>query len=151
MALSRPCTATSQHLRHACLHRVQRHCLCFFFWLKSANTVLRAPPFLTVLAGSITSRSIGVVGNCLIGQLIGFALQARTRASLLSTCDPDTRRHTLLVAAGQEIASESGVYLFYLIAGFAIGVCTCATLCCTQRGVSREILVATEQLSFVNR
>ena len=35
-AHSRQCKATSQHLRHACLHRVPRHCLCFFFWLKSA-------------------------------------------------------------------------------------------------------------------
>ena len=39
---SRPCTARSQHLRHACLHRVPRHCICFFFWFKSASTVLRA-------------------------------------------------------------------------------------------------------------
>ena len=37
-------TATSQHVRHACLHRVPRHCLCFFFWLKSASTVLRTCP-----------------------------------------------------------------------------------------------------------
>ena len=47
-----------------------------FFWLKSASPVLRAPcPLLTVLAGSITSWSTGVVGNCLIGLLTGFASQ----------------------------------------------------------------------------
>ena len=48
---------------------------------------------MTALAGSITSWSIGVVGNCLIGLLIGFASQ-RTSASLLSTCGPDARIHT---------------------------------------------------------
>ena len=30
-AHSRPCKATSQHFRHACLHRVPRHCTCVFY------------------------------------------------------------------------------------------------------------------------
>ena len=50
--------------------------LKLFFWLKSASTGLRACwQLLTFLAGSVASLSIGVVGNCLIGLLIGFALQ----------------------------------------------------------------------------
>ena len=60
---------------HACLHRAPRYCICSF-----SGSSLQAPScerdsLLTVLAGAITSLSIGVVGNCLIGLLIGFALQ----------------------------------------------------------------------------
>ena len=45
-----------------------------------------------------------------------------------------------------ETACESAAFLFNLVVGFAFGVCTCVTLCCAQRGVSREIIVAAEQL-----
>ena len=47
--------------------------LVLFFWLKVCKHRLASVlPTLTVLAGSTTSFSIGVVGNCLIGLLIGF-------------------------------------------------------------------------------
>ena len=78
---------------------VTRVCIMFhatayvFFWLKSARTVLRVPFSLTVLAGSITSRSIGVVGNCFIGQLTGFALQPARVFPYSALVAPDTRRH----------------------------------------------------------
>ena len=43
-------------------------------------------------------------------------------------------------------ASEGAAFLFNLVVGFAIGVCTCVTLCCAQRGSSLEIIVAADQL-----
>ena len=123
-------------------------------------------PTLIVLARSITSLSIGVVGNCLIGLLIGFASQpARVPSNstpIVPTREDTPRPQQVSVAAGEpsasqsqcvEIASEGeegegrggGAYLYNHIVGFAIGVCTCVTLDCTRRGVSREILVASEQ------
>ena len=122
-------------------------------------------PTVGILAGSITSWSTGGVGNCLIGLLIGFAFQP-ARVPPYSAPVAPTRENTPRPELGTcgcgscicgepsasqsrwaEIASEGGVYLYKLIVGFAIGVCTCATtLDRTQRGVSREILVATEQL-----
>ena len=131
---------------------------------------------LTVLAGAISSLSIEVVGNCLIGLLIGFAFQPE-RVPSHSALVVRTREHAPRPEAGicgcrpcicgepsasqsqwTEIASEGSAYLYNLTVGIAIGVCTCVTLCCTQRDVSREILVAAEQLrsmlegsgSFVN-
>ena len=89
---------------------------------------------------------------------------ARTRASLFRIGGPPTRIHTWTRARYlwlrvcicgnrrgsqnqlEEIASEGVVYLCNFVVEFAIGVCTCATLCCTQRDVSREILVVTERL-----
>ena len=47
-------------------------------------------PSLTVLAGSITSWSIGFVGKCLICLVIGCALQP----ARVPTRGPNTRRHT---------------------------------------------------------
>ena len=74
-------SATSQQVRLACLHRVPRHTL--FFWLKSASTVLRVCCQLLIgFAGAITSFSIGAVGNCLIGPLVGFVLQPARVPSL---------------------------------------------------------------------
>ena len=88
---------------------------------------------------------------------------ARTRAFLLSTCSPDTRRHTstrarylrlravylwrtkrLSKSVGRDCQWRRRLPLWHNCRFRAIGVCTCATLCCSQRGVSREILVATE-------
>ena len=92
-APSRPCTATSQHLRHACLHRLPRRCSCFFLWLRSASTVLRAPPPFDCQDDHIVV-DYKVVGNCLIG---------RTRAFLLSACGPtrlDTPRPAPKSAGG---------------------------------------------------
>ena len=62
--------------RHECLHRVPIHCLCYFSGSSlQAQLCKRLANSLIVLGGSITSLSIGVDGNCLIGPPIGFALQ----------------------------------------------------------------------------
>ena len=49
-----------------------------------------------------------------------------------------------------ETSTKGGIYLYNLTVGFVVGVCTCATLHCIQRGVSREILVAEQLRSQVN-
>ena len=170
-AHSRPCAALSQHVRTACLHRVPRH--------RSALVVAQvckhrlASVFLTpdCLAGAITSLSIGVVGNCLIGLLIGFALQpARVPSRSVSViptrenaprpepgvcgCGPCIcREPSASQSQWSETASEGAAFLFNLVVGFAIGVCTCVTLCCTHRLVSLEIILSAQQLRslpFVN-
>ena len=48
--------------------------------------------------------------------------------------------------SGQTMPAKAVSTLYNLIVGFASGVCTCGTLCCTQRGVCRETLAATGQL-----
>ena len=45
-----------------------------------------------------------------------------------------------------ETACEGADFLFNLIVGFAVGVCTCVIRDCTHRLVSREIIVAAEQI-----
>ena len=61
----------------------------------SCSTPVRMLLFLAqVCKHCLASWSIGVVGNCLIGLLIGFASQPARSASLLGTCGPDARRHT---------------------------------------------------------
>ena len=89
-AHSGPCTATCcQHIRHACLHRVPRHCLCYLSGSSlQSQSCERVGNSFSVLAGSITSLSIGVVGNCLIGPLIGFALQPARAPSYSTHLDP---------------------------------------------------------------
>ena len=135
-----------------------------FFWLKSASTDVRACcQLLIVLAGAITSLSIGVVGNCLICPLIGFALQpARVPSCLVPVIQ--TRENTPRPEPGvcgcgpcvceeprasqsqwSETAGEGAAFLFNLVVGFVIGVCTCVSLCCAQPMVSRDIIVAAEQ------
>ena len=68
---------------------------------------------LTVFAGSITSLSIGVVGNCFIRMLIGFALQP-ARASSYSALVVPTRGHTSMepgiCGCGQCICGEPSGY-----------------------------------------
>ena len=64
-AHSRPSKDTSQSVCHACLHRSPRHCVFLRAYCQLLN----------IFAGAITSLSIGVVGNCFIGLLIGLALQ----------------------------------------------------------------------------
>ena len=129
-----------------------------------AESCERVANSLTVLAESITLLSIGVVGNCLIGLLIGLALQpARVpshSAPVIPTREDALRPEPGICGCGPcicgeprasqrqwtEVAREGGASLYNLIVGLVIGVCTGVTLYCTQRGVSREILVATEQL-----
>ena len=100
---------------------------------------------LTVLAGAITS-SIGVDGNCPTGPPIGFALQpARVfphPALVIPTrentprpepgvcgCEPCVcGEPSALQSQWSETASEGAAFLFNLVVGFAIGVCTCVTL-----------------------
>ena len=43
-------------------------------------------------------------------------------------------------------ASEGVAFLFNLVVRSVIGVCACVTLRCAQRGTSREIIAAAEQL-----
>ena len=106
--------------------------------------------------------SIGVVGNCLIGLLIGFALQPARVASFPVAVTRHVKTHDdpslVSVIAGRvsgepnasqsqwsETASEGAALLFNLVVGFAVEVCTQVTLCCAQRGGSQEIIVAVEQ------
>ena len=85
------------------------------------------------------------VGNCLIGLLVRFAL-LRARVPSYSVPVVPTRESTPRPepegVAGRvfgesqwsETASEGAAFLFNLAVGFVIGVCTCVTLCCAQRG-----------------
>ena len=98
-------------------------------------------PSLTVLAGSVASWSIGVVGNCLIGQLIGLAFAARTRAFLPSTCGPrHAKTHLDPVKAGPTSVT--------LLWGSQSGCVRAWFFVVLNEGFEREreILVSTEQL-----
>ena len=87
-AHTRPCAATSLQVRLVRLYHVLRHCVALFFWFKSASTVS------TVLVGAISSLSFELVGDCLIRQSIGLALQPTRVAFLRRLCGPCTRKHT---------------------------------------------------------
>ena len=118
---------------------------------------------LSVFAGAIASLSIGVVGNCLIGLLIGFALQPARVPSYPVPVSPtrentprpvvsvvagrvSAERQSPLKVSGQRLPRGGISFLFNPDVGFAVGVCTCVTLCCTHRSISRKIIVAAEQL-----
>ena len=65
-----------QHVRIACRFIAYFAALLSFSGLSlQVPSCERVANSLSVLAGAITSLSNGVVGNCLIGLLIGFALQ----------------------------------------------------------------------------
>ena len=118
----------------------------------------RAANSLSLLAGAITSLSIGVVGNCLIGLLIGFALQpARVRSSPVPVtptrentprpepgvcgCGPCICREP---SASQSQWSEKVSPSSSILPWDSLEVCTCVTLCCTHRSISREIIAAAQ-------
>ena len=135
----------SQHVRIACLLHRPRPCTALFFLAQVCKHRLASllPTLcLSVFAGAITSLSIGVVGNCFIGLMFGFALQP--------ACVPS---YPVLVTPTRENASQwsetirEGIAFFFNPAvGLAVGVCTCGTPCCTHRSISREIVQATEEL-----
>ena len=136
-----------------------------FLWLKPASTVMRAcPDSLSVLARAISSLSIEVVGDWPIGSLIGFAFQPARVPSYPVAVTP-TRVFSSRLEPGvcgcgpcicgmpsasqsqwSETAREVIAFHFNPALGFAVGVCKCVTLCCTHCLVSREIIVAGEQL-----
>ena len=96
---------------------------CFFSGSSpQAPSCERVANSLSVLAGAITSLSIGVAGNSLIGLLIGFALQPLQVPSFPVPVIP-TRENTPRPEHG--VCGE----VRDLAVGFAIGMCTCVTLC----------------------
>ena len=51
-----------------------------------------------------------------------------------------------LKVSGQKLPVKTPSFIFNLVVGFAIGVCTYVMIGCTRRLGSREIIVAAEQL-----
>ena len=104
----------------------------------------------------------GHVANYLIGLLVGFTLQPARVPSysvlVIPTRENTPRPEPVVCGCGpricgepsasrsqwSETASEGAAFLFNLVVGFAVGVCTCVTLC-THRSVSQEIIVTAEQ------
>ena len=81
------------------------------FLAQLASAVLRALPSLAVLAGSITSWSTEVVGNCFIGLLSGFVLQPARVPPYPAPVAPHAKTHLdpsqVPVAAGRVLPSAS--------------------------------------------
>ena len=152
MAYSRPCKATSHQVRLACLHRVPRHCSC---------TVLRALLPNSSDCPCTSGHIVLDLGCCRVPHRTtgGVRSPARTRALQLRPCGPN-RESTPRPEPGVcgcwqcicgepsafqsqwlETRSEGFAFLFNIAVGFVNGVCTCVTLCCAQRGVSRETIL----------
>ena len=96
------------------------------------------------LASVFTWLSIGVVGNCLIGLLIGFALQpgrvpsypvpvSRTRENTPRP-EPGVRGFGKCICwEANASQSQWSKILLNPAVGFAVGACSCVTLCCAHR------------------
>ena len=148
--------------RIACLLHRPRRCTALFFWLRSASTALRARCQLFVFS----CRSDLVVVNRGCGSLPHRTtdrprLCAHTRHFLSSgvrdwgkhntpselgicTCGPCNRREPSASHSQWAETASEGVPSSSGLPWDPVAVSTCATLGCTHRSISREIIAAAE-------